>query len=313
MSDVAQSAAGPRSDQVPGIDTRAARRFFGRSTQGADVLSREVERRMAERLELVRLDPARMLDAGSGDGEGSALLARRYPHAQCVALDAAHTVLVRSRAKAQAARSLLQRARDLVGRTGRVHAVCGDFSRLPFAPRRFQLAWSNLALAWAGDPLPAFRELCRVLEVGGLLMFSTYGPDTLKELREVFAPVDTAPHVHRFIDMHDLGDMLVAAGFAEPVMDMEVITLTYPDFDALLRDLRSSGQANVALDRRRGLMGRQAWQGVRERYESLRQAGRLPATVEVIYGHAWRPEPRLSEDGRNIIRMDLQARSHGAR
>lgn len=314
MSDVAATTAGPRSDQVPGIDARAARRFFGRSIEDADVLSREVERRMAERLELVRLDPVRLLDVGSGDGEGSGLMARRYPQAECVVLDAAHAVLLRSRTRALAARSLLQRAREWAGGASNgAHAVCGDFSRLPFAPRSFQLAWSNLALAWAGDPLPAFRELCRVLDIGGLLMFSTYGPDTLKELREAFAQVDTAPHVHRFIDMHDLGDMLVAAGFAEPVMDMEVITLTYPDFDALVRDLRSSGQANAALDRRRGLIGRQAWQGVRERYESLRQAGRLPATVEVIYGHAWRPEPRLSEDGRSIIRMDLQARSHGAR
>jgi len=314
MSDAVETLAGSRSDQVPGIDARAARRFFGRSAGGADVLSREVERRMAERLELVRLDPVRILDAGSGDGEGSALLARRYPRAECVALDAAHAVLVNARAKSRDARSLLQRARDLVPGSRRSSlAVCGDFHRLPFASRSFQLAWSNLALAWAGDPLPVFKELCRVLEVGGLLMFSTYGPDTLKELRAAFAAVDAAPHVHRFIDMHDLGDMLVAAGFAEPVMDMEVITLTYPDFDALLSDLRSSGQANAASDRRRGLMGPRVWQGMRRGYEMLRQAGRLPATVEVIYGHAWRPEPRLSEDGRSIIRMDLPSRPRLAR
>jgi len=306
MTDAAESGTGPRSDKVPGIDARAARRFFDRSAGGADVLSREVERRMAERLELVRLDPARVLDAGSGGGEAAALLARRYPRAECFSLDAAHAQLARARAKARAARSLMQRARGLMkGSLSAAPAVCGDFHRLPFASRSFQLAWSNLALAWAGDPLPVFKELCRVLEVGGLLMFSTYGPDTLKELRAAFAAVDSAPHVHRFIDMHDLGDMLVAAGFAEPVMDMEVITLTYPDFDALLSDLRLSGQANAASDRRRGLMGRRAWQDMHRRYEMLRQEGRLPATVEVIYGHAWRPEPRMSEDGRNIIRMDL--------
>lgn len=314
MSDAVERGAGPRSDQAPGIDARAAQRFFGRSAAGADVLSREVERRMAERLELVRLDPVRVLDAGSGGGEARALLAQRYPRAECIALDAAHASLVSARAEARAARSLLQRARGLVsGSHDGAPAVCGDFHRLPFAPRSFQLVWSNLALAWAGDPLPVFKELCRVLEVGGLLMFSTYGPDTLKELRAAFAAVDSAPHVHRFIDMHDLGDMLVAAGFAEPVMDMEVITLTYPDFDALVSDLRLSGQANAASDRRRGLMGRRAWQGMRERYEVLRQAGRLPATVEVIYGHAWRPQPLLSEDGRSIVRMDFPSRPGSAR
>jgi len=314
MSDAVEAGMGPRSDRVPGIDARAARRFADRSAAGADVLSREVERRMAERLELVRLDPVRVLDAGSGGGEAQALLAQRYPRAECIALDAAHTRLASARARARAARSLMQRARSLVsGSRGGESAVCGDFHRLPFAPRSVQLVWSNLALAWAGDPLPVFREFCRVLEVGGLLMFSTYGPDTLKELRAAFAAVDSAPHVHRFIDMHDLGDMLVAAGFAEPVMDMELITLTYPEFDALVSDLRSSGQANVASDRRRGLMGRRAWRAMREHYEALRQAGRLPATVEVIYGHAWRSEPRLSEDGRSIIHVDLSSRPVGPR
>ena len=296
---------------------RAARRFFSRSTDGADVLSREVERRMAERLELVRLDPARILDAGSGRGAGQALLAQRYPRAGIVALDAAHALLAQS--DGRTGRSILRRIRALATGShgdGRSGVVCGNFSQLPFAPRSFRMAWSNLALAWADDPLPVFREMCRVLEVGGLLMFSTYGPDTLKELRQAFASVDAAPHVHPFIDMHDLGDMLVAAGFSEPVMDMEVITLTYPDFDALVADLRMSGQVNAAVDRRRGLMGRQAWRRVCESYEGLckaaRSDGRLQATVEVIYGHAWRPEPQLSDDGRSIIRTDFKTRPSGA-
>lgn len=294
-------------DQAGIIDVLAARRVFQRSaagSAGADVLSREVERRMLERLQYIRLQPARILDAGSGAAPALPLLAQRYPRADMHALDAACNML----SEARAARRLAARARDFFARRAS-HYVCGDFAQLPFAARSFQLIWSNLALAWAVDPLPVFKEFCRALDIGGLVMFSTYGPDSLKELRAAFASVDDRAHTHRFIDMHDLGDMLVAAGFAEPVMDMESITLTYADFDALARDLRVSGQSNVARGRRRGLLGKQAYQRMRAAYDALRQNGRLPATVEVVYGHAWRVAPRLSDDGRSIIKLDLKSRS----
>lgn len=294
-------------DQAGIIDVTAARRVFQRSaadSAGADVLSREVERRMLERLQYIRLQPSRILDAGSGAAPALSLLAQCYPRADLHALDAACNVL----SPARAARPLAARARDFFTRRAS-HYVCGDFAQLPFATRSFQLIWSNLALAWAVDPLPVFKEFCRVLDIGGLLMFSTYGPDTLKELRAAFASADSYAHTHRFIDMHDLGDMLVAAGFAEPVMDMESITLTYADFDALARDLRMSGQSNVARGRRRGLLGRQAYGRMRAAYDDLRRDGRLPATVEIVYGHAWRVAPRLSDDGRSIIKLDLKSRS----
>jgi len=170
------------------------------------------------------------------------------------------------------------------------------------------MVWSNLALAWAGDPPAALREVHRVLIPGGLLMFSSYGPDTLKELKAAFGAGSAARHVHSFIDMHDLGDMLVASGFAAPVMDMEVITLTYSEVPALLRDLKASGETCAAHDRQRSLMGRRAWERMLASYERERKEGRLPATIEVIYGHAWKGEPRTTVDGRRIIEVELDAK-----
>src|SRR5262249_51934377 len=153
---------------------------------------------------------------------------------------------------ARAGRGLRERVRALARPSAR-HWLCADFSRLPLRAGAVQMVWSSLALAWADDPLAALAEFHRVLAPGGALMFSTYGPDTRRELREAFAAVDAAPHVHPFVDMHDLGDMLVAAGFDAPVMEMERIGVTYPDIDALARDLKASGQTSAAAARRRGL------------------------------------------------------------
>ena len=143
-----------------------------------------------------------------------------------------------------------------------------------------------------------------MLEVEGLLMFSTIGPDTLKELRSAFPPTEGAPHVHGFVDMHDLGDMLVAAGFAAPVMDTETITLTYPTVDAMLADLRRSGQACALAGRSRGLLGRARWAAARKALEGCIRDGRLPATIEVVYGHAWKPVPRRTREGHAIVNLD---------
>jgi malonyl-CoA O-methyltransferase len=134
-------------------------------------------------------------------------------------------------------------------------------------------------------------------------MFSCYGPDTLKELKRAFAADGDADHVHDFVDMHDLGDMLSTCGFAAPVMDMEVITLTYADVDALFADLRATGQVNALAGRRRGLTGKGVFGAVRAAYEKLRCDGSLPASFEIVYGHAWKPEPRTVEDGRAIVKL----------
>jgi malonyl-CoA O-methyltransferase len=174
------------------------------------------------------------------------------------------------------------------------------------------MLWSNLALAWAPDPAVTLREWHRVLEVGALLMFTTYGPDTLKELRAAFAVADTVPHVHPFVDMHDLGDALVAAGFADPVMDMDLLTVTYARPEDLFRDLRATGQRNAHQRRRRTLGGRTRWGRMRAAYAAVARDGRVPATFEIVYGHAWKAAPRKLADGRAIIRVDRAPRTRKA-
>ncbi len=258
---------------------------------------------MFERLDYIRCRPHRVLDSGCGVGHGLKLLRRRYPKADLLGMDFAPGVL----SEAKREESLFERAWRLVSGSGRFH-LCADFARLPLRATSVDMVWSNLALAWAGDPLAALREVHRVLVAGGLLMFSSYGPDTLKELKTAFGVGSAARHVHSFIDMHDLGDMLVASGFAAPVMDMEVITLTYSEVLALLRDLKASGETCAARDRQRGLMGRRTWERMLASYERERKEGRLPATIEVIYGHAWKSEPRTTADGRRIIEVELEAK-----
>jgi len=282
------------------VDARQARRAFERAARRGDdaaVLQSEVEKRMLERLDLVRLVPGRILDAGCGTGRGLRLLRERYPGADVLGVDFAHAA-VRLASRTE---SLAGRMRRLLRRASSGH-VCADFARLPLAAGAVDLVWSNLALAWAEDPLAALREFQRVLAPGGLLMFSSYGPDTLKELRSAFPDAPKARRVHAFVDMHDVGDMLVACGFAAPVMDAETITLTYPGVDDLARDLRASGQTCAACDRARFLTGPGAWRRMLAAYEGARAQGRLPATVEIVYGHAWKGEPHVASDGRQIVK-----------
>src|SRR5262245_44110325 len=221
---------------------------------------------MLERLELVKLAPRRVLDAGSGPPQRA--LIKRYPDSQVIALDFSVEML-------RASRFGWFRKKPM--------ALCGDLARLPLGDASVELVWSNMALHWIAEPLAALRELHRALAPEGLLTFSTLGPDTLKELRAAAGEA----RVHAFVDMHDLGDMLVACGFSAPVMDMEMLTVAYSSPDALLDDLRRSGQASARLDRPRGLAGRRF---VERLLEALGPAPR--ATFEVVYGHAWKQAPR---------------------
>ncbi|MES1980983.1 MAG: malonyl-ACP O-methyltransferase BioC [Pseudomonadota bacterium] len=283
------------------IDKHQMRRAFSRAAQQYDaaaVLQREVCKRMLERLDYIKLQPMRVLDAGSGTGWGTRQLAERYPAAQLVALDIAPGMLRVARDQSGWWRKLFAGSRQSL--------LCADIETLPLGAGSMELIWSNLAVQWCNDLPEAFSEMHRALKVDGLVMFSTFGPDTLKELRAAFHGADGYNHVNRFADMHDIGDMLVAAGFAEPVMDMEYITLTYDDVKAVMQDLRSIGAHNATAGRARGLMGKETWRKVLENYERLRVGGRLPATFEVIYGHAWKPQPKKISDGRAIIKTPFR-------
>jgi malonyl-CoA O-methyltransferase len=282
------------------IEPARVRRLFARpqTIAAADFLRREIASRMHERLGLVRLSPQRVLDAGCGLGADLALLHQDYPAAQVLGIDAAPAMALAARAPA--AKSLLSRL--LPAKAG-IDLLAGDFGDLPLGPNSIDLVWSNLALLWHPQPDRVFAEWRRVLRVEGLLMFSSFGPDTLRELRAAFAEVDEDPHVLPFVDMHDFGDQLVEAGFSTPVMDMEVITVTYDTVPALLADVRALG-GNPLATRRRALMGRASGRKLAAALERGRRAdGKLALTFEVIYGHAFRPAPRVTAAGEAIVRF----------
>jgi len=269
------------------------RQDFGRAAAGYDaaaVLARETGARMAERLDLVLLAPARLADLGCATGDGVRELQRRYPRALPLAVDIARPMLSAVRARVPWRQRLLRRSPALLN---------ADVRALPLATETLGLAWSNLVLHWLDDPLPALREIHRVLEVGGLLMFSMLGPDTLKELRAACAQAQVESPLRHFHDMHDLGDMLVAAGFGDPVMDMEMLTLTYPTVRGLLADQRRLGVRDSLL----GPLAWRQWRRVFAAYERQRRGGRLSASFEIVYGHAWKPQPRTAADGRAIVRF----------
>lgn len=301
-------------DRAPdAVDPRAVRRAFSRAAGTYDqaaVLQREIGTRMAERLDLVKLAPAAVLDAGCGTGEALGMLALKYPEARRVALDLALPMLEAARGRHAQARSGFARLAAAWRSKGPAEPVyvAGDLASLPFARASFELVWSNLALQWVLDLPGALGEMHRVLRVGGLAMFTTFGPDTLQELRGAFSRIDSRPHVSRFADMHDVGDMLVHAGFADPVMHMERITMTYADPMAVVRDLKSLGATNATIGRRRGLLGKTAWRKLLDGLEALRREGRIPATFEVIYGHAWKAAPTRTPEGHAIVQLERRPR-----
>ena len=266
------------------LDKQQARRAFERAAatyDAAAALQSEVGDRMLERLDLVRLQPARVLDLGAGTGEFSKALLQRYRKAGVVSVDIALNML----------RHTQQRG----GWLRKPACVCADGERLPFADDSFELVFSNLMLQWCMDLELVFTELRRVLAPGGLMTFTTFGPDTLHELRASWEAIDGYTHVNAFIDMHDVGDALVRTQWAEPVMDAERITVTYRELRTLMQDLKHIGAHNVTAGRPRGLTGRQRLLQVEQAYEAFRMDGVLPASYEVVYGHAWSPLPGVVE------------------
>jgi len=287
------------------IDLARVRRLFAdpQRVAASDFLRREIAARMHERLGLVKIAPRRVLDAGCGPGPDLALLQKDYPAAQIIGLDAAFAMVEAAKVPATALSALNQMLSRLLPAKAGIDLLCGDFGDLPFGPNSLDLVWSNLALHWHPQPDRVFAEWRRVLRVDGVLMFSNFGPDTLRELRAAFAEADEAPHALPFVDMHDFGDQLVEAGFSTPVMDMEVITVTYDTPRALLADVRALG-GNPLATRRRGLLGRAAWQRVEAALERQRRPdGKLGLSFEVIYGHAFRPAPRVTAAGEAIVRF----------
>lgn len=259
------------------LDAGWLRRSFdraGATYDGAAVLQSEVRDALLGRLDLTALAPKVVLDLGSGTGLGSRALKRRYPKARVLAVDFARGML-----RAAARRSSWLRP---------VERICAQAERLPLGAGSVELVFCNWMLPWC-LPDAVFGECRRVLAPHGLFCFTSLGPDTLLELRAAWAQVDAHCRVHRFIDMHDLGDALVRSGFAAPVLDVERYTVHYADVDAIARDLKALGMRNAAAGRPKGLTTPRKFAAMRRSYERLRRDGRLPATYEIVFGHAWAP------------------------
>lgn len=293
------------------IDLPLVRRLFSTPARVAesDFLRREVSARMQEKLQLIKIAPKRVLDAGCGEGADVAALQKRFGEALVIGLDGAFNMVALAQERQQAAQSAVNRL--LTKWLPSAHAgsagslACADFAQLPFTVNALDMVWSNLAVHWHPQPDRVFAEWRRVLRVEGLLMFSCFGPDTFKEVRSAFDTVDAAPRSLPFVDMHDFGDMLVNAGFSTPVMDMENITVTYDTPQRLLADVRAWG-GNPLESRQRGLLGRSGYTRLLKALEQQRGAdGKIALSFEVIYGHAFRPVSKTTASGESIIRFDL--------
>lgn len=266
---------------------KLVRRAFNNAAATYDehaFLQREIANRLFERLDYIRLNPARILELGSGTGYVTEKLLARNPAAQIIAVDLAPAMVAATKKKIAPAKLFDK----LFRRSPIHHAICADAEAIPLAAESIDFAISSLTLQWC-DPQIVANEMARVLRPEGLFMFTTFGPDTLKELRQAFRAVDDKPHVNTFVDMHDIGDMLSGAGFQDPVMDCEIITITYSELKTLMRELKGIGAHNVLPDRQTSLMGKTRWQRLANSYEQFRVNSKLPATYEVVYGHAWKP------------------------
>jgi malonyl-CoA O-methyltransferase len=279
------------------LDKPFVRRSFDRAARHYDaaaVLQANIRAQMLARLDLVKLQPKAILDAGCGTGAGSWQLQKRYPRSDIISLDFAPAMLRETQVRMH---GVSARIRSLLGSAAH-HPVCGDIEALPLVSESVDLLWSNLAIQWCNDLDRTFMEMHRVLRTEGLLMLTTFGPDTLKELRAATSNGHT--HVSRFMDMHDIGDALVRAGFSAPVLDVEHYTLTYADVLSLMRDLKAIGAHNATQGRHRGLAGRGFLQKIAQSYEAFRTQGKLPATYEVVFIHAWKPAPILGSGASTV-------------
>lgn len=279
------------------LDKARVRASFDRAARSYDaaaILQKEVRERMLSRLEYIKIAPQAILDAGAGTGHAARALAERYQGSHVIALDIALGMLRQTESGQSWWRKLIGKSQN---------TLCADIEQLPLAVQSMDFIWSSLAIQWCNDLDATFSGMARVLRPEGLFMFSTFGPDTLKELRTATTADPEHVHVSRFIDMHDIGDALVRNGFTAPVLDVEHFVLTYDDVLGVMRDLKAIGAHNAAQGRRRGLEGKGFLQRLMENYERYRQDGKLPATFEVIYGHAWKSSSADLPAGVSPIRI----------
>ncbi|QIL19497.1 malonyl-ACP O-methyltransferase BioC [Thermomonas sp. HDW16] len=297
---------------APLFDARQVRRAFSRASTSYDAaaqLQHAVEARLLESLDylddpaLERAPPQRVLDLGCGTGRASRAMQQRWPKAQLVSMDLALPML--RQARAASTRSIAQRVSNPFARVPQ--QVCADARALPLADASIDVLFSNLCLQWVEDLEAVFAGFRRVLKPDGLLLVSTFGPETLWELRDAFAHADDAPHVSPFVDIAGLGDALVRAGFHQPVLDREEDITHYPDLPALMRELRDIGATNALASRRHTLTGRARFAAAAHAYEAHRTVRGLPATWETVSAMAWAPRAGtpIREGGVDVTAVPL--------
>lgn len=282
------------------IDERQVAFRFNKAAKTYDqvaVLQQRVGKALLERLQGIRCQPQTILDLGCGTGYSEVFLKKAYPSAQIIGLDKSDGMLIEAQNK--------ERKHEL----SNINWVCGYAEDLPFSDHTFELVYSSLMLHWSNDFTKSLNEIRRVLKPGGLLLFSMVGPDTLQELRSSWRTIDDKPHVHIFVDMHDLGDNLLQTPFTDPVMDVEYFTLLYSEALHLMQELKKLGVQNLATERQRGLTSKGSLKKVIQAYECFRsKEGKLPATWEIIYGHAWAAEKKSKElNNFNEIKIPLHS------
>jgi malonyl-CoA O-methyltransferase len=279
----------------------------------AAVVQREAGNRLLERFDVMRIAPNVVLDVGCGAAIHTPALVARFPEAQVIALDQSAAMLASAKPPKQ---GFMQSIRERFTPTPRAWPLQADMTRLPIKSGAIDVLWSNFSLQWANDIPALFVEWNRALKNDGVLMFAAPGPDTLIELRRALASVESAEQkrAHNFVDLHDLGDMLIHAGFADPVMDMEVITLEYATPKALWRDLRNQGAMSAIKARPRGLMSPRKRDAINAALESQRATnGMIRISVEVVYGHAWKVPAKKTAEGHGIVRLESIGRGKPVR
>lgn len=289
-------AWGPSPAELALPTPRDVRRVFdaaGASFDAGAAVHDETRARLVERLELVRIEPGLILDLGAATGSAASRIAAVYPRARVLAIDSSRAMMQAAAARARAGAPF--------------DALRADALRLPLESDSVDLVIANQLLPFV-RPDRLFAEVARVLAPSGLFTFATVGPDTLAEVRRAWARADDFVHVHAFVDMHDLGDLAVAAGLAEPVLDVDRIRVSYADVRALVHDLRACGAVNAAGGRRRGLTGRGLWREFERGLEAARGGARIEVTVELILGQAWglpaRGRARPKPDGEIAVAVD---------
>lgn len=279
------------------IDIRNVRNAFNAAANNYDafsLLQRTITDRLVESFDQIKIKPTSILDLGAGTGYGSRKLKQQFKKAHIYQIDISGEMLKQSRKQSPKFFS-------------KNHFLCADACQIPLPKNHFDLVFSSLMLQWCNDLDAVFAEVKRVLKPGGVFLFTSLGPDSLKELRESWRQVDDQVHVNAFVDMHDIGDSLIRNGLEAPVLSIEHIVLTYDECKQLMRELKNIGAHNINKGRKKTLTGKHRLERVVKHYEKYRQNNKLPATYEVIYGHAWQSDlDKIVSKGENIQSISLE-------